>query len=184
MWSTIGLSRLFIAHAHGTSLRAGDALGAAIGRVPRMVLFTLALAGIAVVAGAILLMIGLIAPVLLLLALPAMAAVVIWSVPYLTVAGLAIAVAPPTAGIIEITISVVRGRWGFVAGRLVLLILLGFLLGIPIGTIGSGILAVSLVGYLLFTAMVQAFQMVVSEAGYAVIYSNLDAPVDDELRGT
>jgi hypothetical protein len=76
------------------------------------------------------------------------------------------------------------GRWRHVVVRLLLLILLGLGLSLPIGAVSNAIFAVSLWGYALATALVQAFQTVVSAAGYALIYDSIGAPVDPELTTT
>ncbi len=181
MLSTIGLSRLFIAHHKGRSLPARDALSGAIRRIPRMALWWCMLIGFAVAAALVLVFVGVFAPILLLLLLPAVIAAGVWLIPYYTIAGLVVAVAPTSRGIVQPTRDVVPGRWGFIFVRLLLLIVLNIALGFPIGIVSNAVLMASVLGYLLFTALVQAFQTVVGQAGYLVIYDALGAEIDPEL---
>ncbi|MCP3991285.1 MAG: hypothetical protein GY724_19575, partial [Actinomycetia bacterium] len=125
---------------------------------------------------------GVVAPALLLLTIPGALALTVWAIPYLMVAALAVGIGPRDTGAIAVARDAVRNRWGHVFVRLLVLILLSMALSLPLGIISSAVSAMSLWGYGVFSGLVQAFQMMVSAAGYVVIYVGLSAPVDNALR--
>ncbi len=179
--SSLGLGRLFVANRNGLDLRADQALRGGARRIPRLLLFTLqvtaAAVGVALAVGVT----GVVAPALLLLTIPGALALTVWAIPYLMVAALAVGIAPRGQGAIAVARDAVRNRWGHVFVRLLVLILLSMALSLPLGIISSAVSAMSLWGYGVFSGLVQAFQMVVSAAGYVIIYVGLSAPVDNAL---
>ena len=179
--SSLGLSRLFVAHRNGVELGPGSAIRGGLARIPRLLLLMLQAFLVLLVVSIIMTIVGVIAPVLLILTIPATIGVMVWLVPYLVVAAVTVAAGPRHSGVIRTTRSSMAGKWRHVAVRLLLLVLLGLGLSLPIGAVSNAIFAVSLWGYALVTALVQTFQTVVSAAGYALIYDSIDAPVDPEL---
>ncbi len=179
--SVLGLSRLFVAANNGVEIGPGAALRGGLHRIPRLLLLVLQAAAAILAVSIVMAIVGVIAPVVLLLVVPATLAIMVWLAPYMTVALVATAAGPRQVGVIATTRSAMAGRWRHVVLRLLLLVLLGIGLGLPIGAVSNAVFAVSLWGYALLTALVQAFQMVVSGAGYTIIYDGIDAPVDPEL---
>ncbi len=182
--SALGLSRLFVAADNGVEIGAGAALRGGIRRIPRLLLLVLQALLALLALSIVMALVGVVAPVVLLLVVPATLVVMLWMAPYLIVAGVAVASGPRHVGVIATTRSAMVGRWRHVVLRFLLLVLLGLGLGLPIGAVSNAVFAVSLWGYALVTALGQAFQMVVSGAGYAVIYNGINAPVDPELVAT
>jgi len=179
--SSLGLSRLFVANCNGIKLGSGAAIRGGLRRIPRLLLFMLQAFLVLLVFSIIMTIIGVIAPVLLILTIPATLGAMVWLVPYLVVGAVTVAAGPRHSGVIRSTRAAMVGRWRHVVVRVLLLVLLGLGLSLPIGAVSNAIFAVSLWGYALVTALVQGFQTVVSAAGYALIYDSIEAPVDPEL---
>jgi hypothetical protein len=160
----------------------GDAYLAAASRAPRMIGLVVVYAIAMTVAVAAIVGVAFVAPLSLLITAPALAAGVLWSIPLLTAATTVIGTGPRAAPAWTTAVELLRGRWWAFFGRLLIIYLIVFLVGIPRGIIGAPVFAASVWGGIVVNVIFQTAQTIVTQVGVVHVYLWADGPLDPALQ--
>ncbi|MFQ5558944.1 MAG: hypothetical protein ACE5GB_15745, partial [Acidimicrobiales bacterium] len=172
------VSRLTLTDLDGRRMRAGQALGGALRRTPRLVGVVLQLVVIGVAFTAISLMFALLLPILLLVLVPAAIAALVIGYPVIVLALTTAAAGPPTPSI-PYAWHLTRGRLGAVVGRTLLALVVALAVGFGVNILTSPASAVIWWAGIVAGVVVQPLQVTYQAAAVAIVYHDLDGEMPD-----
>lgn len=169
----------------GRAPPVGETYRRSLRRLPRIIgvalLWTLAYFATIIGVVVVLVVSTLITPFTLLVTIPAIVAAVIWLWPVATLAFTALVATPRGTPPARTAFNLVRGRWAPTAGRVLILALVMFGVGIGTNFVVAPAVLVSLWAGIVVSMVVQLAQYAVGIAGALEIYDWVGGPVDPAL---
>ncbi|NIS29520.1 MAG: hypothetical protein GWN07_05005, partial [Actinobacteria bacterium] len=126
-------------------------------------------------------LLGVLTPFTLLITIPVVIGSVIWLWPVGTLAVTALVLAPRGTPPARTAYRLVAGRWPPVAGRVLILAVVGFGIGIGINMVTTPVSLASVWVGVLVAVVLQVFQYAFGTAGAIELYDWAEGPVDPDL---